>query len=153
MKTEICFGEKVKLHKFSMESEKVSEIGGIWNRGKCIIASGGWTPLLITICYQCAKSNALNFMEGEVLAVFFKREGSLLPEYLQGGCSRLMDQRPVRLHWALESVEDRDCQCGYSVGYRYLGMGNYGDHCGGGCCDHQTGFVIVVCVWTCYQIF
>jgi len=22
------------------------EIGGVWNRRKCIIASGGWTPLM-----------------------------------------------------------------------------------------------------------
>jgi len=40
MKIEIFLLEKVKLGTFSTESEKNSEIGGIWNRGKCIIVSG-----------------------------------------------------------------------------------------------------------------
>jgi len=40
MKIEICL-ENLKLGKFSTESEKFSEtVGEIWNRGKCIIASG-----------------------------------------------------------------------------------------------------------------
>jgi len=40
------FLEKVKLRKFSTESEKFLKIGGKSETGgKCIIVSGGWTPL------------------------------------------------------------------------------------------------------------
>ncbi len=47
MKTEFFGGGKVKLEKCSVESEKFSEIGGNLKQGiKCIIASGGWMPLL-----------------------------------------------------------------------------------------------------------
>ena len=38
--------EKVTLGKLSTESEKIfGNRREIWNKGKCIIASGGWTPL------------------------------------------------------------------------------------------------------------
>ena len=38
--------EKVKFRKFSTESGNVSKIGGkSETEGKCIMASGGWTPL------------------------------------------------------------------------------------------------------------
>jgi len=38
---------KVKFGKFSTEFEKFfRKRGEIWNRGECIIASGGWTPLV-----------------------------------------------------------------------------------------------------------
>ena len=40
------FRKKMKLGKFSTESEKFSESAGTpETEGKCIIASGGWTPL------------------------------------------------------------------------------------------------------------
>ena len=41
--------ENVKLEKFSVASENCSEIGESETRGKCIISSGGWTPLIIFI--------------------------------------------------------------------------------------------------------
>jgi len=46
-----CLGEKVKLGKFSTEAEQFFwNRGEIWNRGKCIIVSGGWTPLYTCRC-------------------------------------------------------------------------------------------------------
>ena len=40
------FREKVKLLKFLRKSENFSEIGGESETGaKCIMVSGGWTPL------------------------------------------------------------------------------------------------------------
>ena len=39
------FLEKVKLGKFSAESENFSRNRGECKTGECIIASGGWTPL------------------------------------------------------------------------------------------------------------
>ena len=44
------FRKKVKLGKFSTESEKfVGNRGEIRNGGKCIIASWGWTPLFFNL--------------------------------------------------------------------------------------------------------
>ena len=42
------FQKKFKLLKFSSESEIFSKIGGnLKQGGKCIMVSGGWTPLVI----------------------------------------------------------------------------------------------------------
>src|SRR6218665_2723163 len=53
MKIGIFFREKVKSIKISTECQQIfGNSGEILNRGKCIIASGGWTPLIVGTLYM-----------------------------------------------------------------------------------------------------